>query len=344
MLLVTGRTRHLASLLATQFNADKSPNRSCSDHIHTHIGIGAAVARRLAAKGCNLLLVFTSDSSKGLTQELCADLEAKHGVKCAQVQADLMQTGEACVKIVEAAEGFHDTLGRGGNLQIDILINNAGVSSNQFLNDADKGPIVESEFARVYNVNVLAPLLLTQALAPYFPPPSSSDGGFVKTRGRVVNVSSVSSSIGYEGQSVYAGTKAALEAMTRCWSRELAGRATVNAVNPGPAWGDMYAEAGEKFWRINQPYCDAAPLQAYTGGTAETEAEVKELMGGDDGAGNKDAELKRFDTLVRDKMGGRRPGFTSEIAGTIDMLCSEEAGWTTGSVVCANGGMKMSIA
>ncbi|KAK7932429.1 hypothetical protein PG985_003141 [Apiospora marii] len=313
-------------------------------------GIGAAVARRLAAKGCNLLLVFTSDSSRALTQELCADLEARHGAKCAQVQADLLQAGEACVKIVEAAKTFHGYLGRDGaqKLQVDILINNAGVSSNQFLNDADKGPIVESEFTRVYNINVLAPLLLTQALTPYFPSPPSSGsegGGFVKTRGRVVNVSSVSSSIGYEGQSVYAGTKAALEAMTRCWSRELAGRATVNAVNPGPAWGDMYAEAGEKFWRINQPYCDAAPLQKYTGGTAETEAEVKELMGGgDDGNGNKDAELKRFDTLVRDKMGGRRPGFTSEIAGTIDMLCSEEAGWTTGSVVCANGGMKMSIA
>ncbi|KAK8879023.1 NAD(P)-binding protein [Apiospora arundinis] len=309
-------------------------------------GIGAAVAKRLAAKGCNLLLVFTSDSSKALTQELSADLEAKHGVKCAQVQADLSQAAGASAKIVEAAKGFHASLGRTGELQVDILINNAGVSSNQFLNDAAQGPIVESEFTRVYNVNVLAPLLLTQALAPYFPkPPSGGEpGAFVTTRGRIVNVSSVSSSIGYEGQSVYAGTKAALEAMTRCWSRELAGRATVNAVNPGPAWGDMYAEAGEKFWRINQPHCDAAPLQAYSGsgGHPGMAAEVKELMG--DGVADKDAELKKFDTLVRDKMGGKRPGFTSEIAGTIDMLCSEEAGWTTGSVVCANGGMKMSIA
>lgn len=267
-------------------------------------------------------------------------------MKCAQVQADLSQAAPASAKITEAAKDFHASLGRNGELRVDILINNAGVSSNQFLNDEAQGPIVESEFTRVYNVNVLAPLLLTQALAPYFPKPPSSGGGgtdsFVTTRGRIVNVSSVSSSIGYEGQSVYAGTKAALEAMTRCWSRELAGRATVNAVNPGPAWGDMYAEAGEKFWRINQPHCDAAPLQAYTGGGGELGQEVKELM--DDNTADRDAELKRFDTLVRDKMGGKRPGFTSEIAGTIDMLCSAEAGWTTGSVVCANGGMKMSIA
>ncbi|KAK8069077.1 hypothetical protein PG994_005693 [Apiospora phragmitis] len=283
-------------------------------------GIGAAVAKRLAAKGCKLLLVFTSDSSRSLTKALCADLEAQHGVKCAQVQADLSQAAEASAKIVEAAKVFYASLAAGGDsskqLRVDILINNAGVSSNQFLNDAAQGPIAAAEFARVYNVNVLAPLLLTQALAPYFPSPSSSSGGFVKTRGRVVNVSSVSSSIGYEGQSVYAGTKAALEAMTRCWSRELAGRATVNAVNPGPAWGDMYAEAGEGFWRINQPHCDAAPLQAYKGSTsAETAAEVKELMG--DGVEDKDAELERFDALVRDKMGGRRPGFTSEIAGLL---------------------------
>lgn len=49
-----------------------------------------------------------------------------------------------------------------------------------------------------------------------------------------MNVSSVSSSEGFVGQSVYGGTKAALEAMTRTWARELVERGTVNAVNPGP--------------------------------------------------------------------------------------------------------------
>jgi NAD(P)-dependent dehydrogenase (short-subunit alcohol dehydrogenase family) len=222
---------------------------------------------------------------------------------------------------VDAARHFFESYNTTGKFQVDILINNAGVSSNQFMNDAQKGPIDAAEFNRVYAVNVLAPLLLTQAIAPHLPNDRS---------GRIVNVSSVSSSIGYQGQSVYAGTKAALEAMTRTWSRELAGRATVNAVNPGPAWGDMYAEAGETFWKINQPYVDAAPLAAYDG-----EAEVLAMAGSD---------AERFDRTVREGMGGRRPGFTSEIAGTIDMLCSEESGWTTGSVICANGGMKMSIA
>lgn len=281
------------------------------------------MSRRLAAKGANLLLVYTSDSSTQPTLDLCKELAEAHQIQCAPLQADLADPAAASPKIVDGAKAFFSSYVAAGaaNFQIDILINNAGVSSNQRLNDAAKGPVTAEEFTRVYAVNVLAPLLLTQAVAPFLPTDRS---------GRIVNVSSVSSSIGYEGQSVYASSKAALEAMTRTWSRELAERATVNAVNPGPAWGDMYAEAGPAFWSINQPYVDAAPLAAYDG-----DKHVLALAG-DDAA--------RFDSTVRDGMGGRRPGFTSEIAGTIDMLCSAEAGWTTGSVVCANGGMKMSIA
>jgi NAD(P)-dependent dehydrogenase (short-subunit alcohol dehydrogenase family) len=53
-------------------------------------------------------------------------------------------------------------------------------------------------------------------------------------------------------------------------------------------------------------------------------------------------EKERFDDVVKVSMNNRRPGLTDEIAGTIDMLYSVEAGWTTGSVVCANRGMRMS--
>ncbi|EWG40294.1 hypothetical protein FVEG_02747 [Fusarium verticillioides 7600] len=284
-------------------------------------GIGAAVAARLAAKGCNLLLVYTSNSSTEIARNLCNELSAQHSIQCLAVQADLGEPSEASPKIIKAARCLHDLYNPNKPFQIDILINNAGVSSNQHMNDERHGKIQEVEFHRVYNVNVLAPLLLTQAVAPHLP---------TNRAGRIVNVSSVSSSIGYQGQSVYAGSKAALEAMTRTWSRELATRATVNAVNPGPAWGDMYAAAGQTFWNINQPYVDAAPLAQYNG-----EPEVLAMAGTD---------AERFDRTVRENMGNRRPGFTTEIAGTIDMLCSEESGWTTGSVICANGGMKMSIA
>ncbi|RFU81864.1 hypothetical protein TARUN_327 [Trichoderma arundinaceum] len=284
-------------------------------------GIGVGVARRLAAKGSNVLITFTSDSSKELARQLVEELQSKHKIHSQAVQTDLAQATQAAPVILEAARTLFKSYSPDGKFQVDILINNAGVSSNQFMNDPEKGPIVEAEFTRVYSINVLAPLMLTQAVAPYLPTDRS---------GRIVNVSSVSSSIGYLGQSVYAGSKGALEVMTRTWARELYERATVNSVNPGPAWGDMYAEAGPSFWTRNQPYVDAAPLTAYNG-----EPEVKARAGD---------EAEKFDKLVREGMGSRRPGFVDEIAGTIDMLCTEESGWTTGSVVCANGGMRMTIA
>jgi len=179
-------------------------------------GIGASVAQNLAAKGCSLLLVFTSDSSAEPTKSLCEQLQSEHGIVAKSVQADLSDSSRSVPHIIATAKN-HFSHPRSGAFQIDILINNAGIAGNKTLNDPELGPIEESQFHRMYNVNVLAPLLLTQAVAPYLPKDRS---------GRIVNVSSVSSSIGYEGQSVYAGTKAALEAMTRTWSRELAENAT----------------------------------------------------------------------------------------------------------------------
>ena len=81
------------------------------------------------------------------------------------------------------------------------------------------------EFDRQYRVNVRGPLLLLQAALPFLPGDRS---------GRIINVSSVAATLGFHAMSVYGGTKAALDAMTRTWSRELAERATVNSVNPGP--------------------------------------------------------------------------------------------------------------
>ncbi|KAH6892643.1 hypothetical protein B0T10DRAFT_401561 [Thelonectria olida] len=194
-------------------------------------GIGAAVAHRLAAKGCNLLLAYSSDPSTVPTEHLCKQLSLEHDIHCRCIQADLQAPDEASRRILQAARELFESYDKDGIFQIDILINNAGVSSNQHLIDENQGSIDRVEFDRVYTVNVLAPPLLTQNLVPHFPTDRS---------GRIVNVSSVSSSIGYQVQSVYAGSKAAIEAMTRVWSRELSQRATVNAVNAGPAWEDIF--------------------------------------------------------------------------------------------------------
>ncbi|RAL11555.1 SDR family NAD(P)-dependent oxidoreductase [Aspergillus homomorphus CBS 101889] len=292
-------------------------------------GIGEAIAHNLARKGCSLLLNYTSDSSRARTESLCQQLAREHSIRCVPVQADLSDPAPAIEHILSVARHeFASTSSSSSSssstsnqqqpqpLTIDILINNAGVSQDRFLNDTAKGAIDAEYFNWHYTINVLAPLLLTQAVAPYLP-------RHAPRAGRIVNISSVSSALGFGGQSVYGGTKAALEAMTRTWARELADFATVNAVNPGPVIGDMYFATGEEFWKQMQGFQDATPLSKML----EDDKQLDALS----------EEQKR---LIREKMGGRRPGFTGEVAGVVGMLCTEDAGWCTGSVVCANGGLK----
>jgi NAD(P)-dependent dehydrogenase (short-subunit alcohol dehydrogenase family) len=127
--------------------------------------------------------------------------------------------------LIETIKNSSALLKPDGAFQIDILVNNAGVAHNNLL-----PAVTPEQFDISYRVNVLGPLLLTQATEPYLPRDRS---------GRIVNISSVSSSTGFIEQSVYGGTKAALEAMTRTWSRELSERCTVNAINPGPVLTEM---------------------------------------------------------------------------------------------------------
>jgi NAD(P)-dependent dehydrogenase (short-subunit alcohol dehydrogenase family) len=161
------------------------------------------------------VLNYTSDSSTELTNDLAAQLSITYSIATLPVQADLGSPVGPSHIVASAKNGFsHPKTGR---FVIDIVINNAGVAGNQSIEKADA-----ETFNRIYKVNVLGPLLLMQAALPYLPTDRS---------GRVVNVSSVSSSLGLKEQSVYGGSKAALEAMTRTWARELAERCTVNEVS-----------------------------------------------------------------------------------------------------------------
>jgi NAD(P)-dependent dehydrogenase (short-subunit alcohol dehydrogenase family) len=268
----------------------------------TSTGIGAAICENLAAKGCNLVMNYTSASSEEKTKALASQLEESTDIKTLIVQADLgSENGPSYV--VETTKN-HFAHPKSGKFQIDIVINNAGVSVNRQIEDCDA-----EDFAWQYNVNVRGPLLLMKAVLPYLPHDRS---------GRIVNLSSVSSSLGFIAQSVYGGTKAALEAMTRTWARELAERATVNAVNPGPVATDMYGGTSPEFQARMANFIRTAPL-------------MKERPGVDPKEFVDDAEAS-----------GGRPGYDFEVAGVVGMLCSSESGWCTGSVVCANGGMRFS--
>ena len=123
--------------------------------------------------------------------------------------------------------------------------------------------------------------------------------------------------MGFWWQTCYAGSKGALEAMTRVWARELGERATVNAINPGAMATGMYTglpqEMLEKVWPLNF----MAPLaRAREGIDSEQTVKAAKEMGG-------------------------RPAYLEEVAGIVGLICSPESGWMTGNVVGANGGGSM---
>jgi NAD(P)-dependent dehydrogenase (short-subunit alcohol dehydrogenase family) len=249
-------------------------------------GIGAATCANLAAKGANLVINYTSDSSAEKTQQLAEKLQQTYNIKCLPVQADLgSENGPAHIIEMTKNNFSHP---KSGKFQIDIIINNAGVASNLAVEECNS-----DDFAKLYNVNVRGPLFLMKAAMPYLPHDRS---------GRVVNVSSVSSSLGFERQSVYGGTKAALESMTRSWARELAERATVNAVNPGPVATDMYAGVSEEFQKKMSHWTINAPLT-----TVRPEVDRKDMVDNAEIAGGRPVSFSLF-FLVVQEIGSRIDG------------------------------------
>jgi len=247
-------------------------------------------------------LNYSSDASSEPASKLASSLESQYNIRALAVQADMGSTAGPAYIIETAKNHFSHPKTRA--FKIDIIINNAAAATNNKLTD-----ITPEEFNKSYTVNVLGPILLVQAALPHLPHDRS---------GRIINISSVSSSLGFVGQTVYGGTKAALESMTRTWSRELGERATVNALNPGPVATEMYGGTSEDFQMQLKPWIQNTPLQAAREGV-DKESVVK----------------------YAEKYGGRL-AYDYESAGVVGMLCSEESGWCTGSVVCANGGFKFS--
>jgi 3-oxoacyl-[acyl-carrier protein] reductase len=103
---------------------------------------------------------------------------------------------------------------------IDVLVNNAGVASEGVL-----GLMTDSDIDNVVDLNLKATVRCTRAVARRM---------LRQGHGRIINISSIVGLSGYQGLSVYAGTKAALDGLTRSLARELGPRGiTVNSVAPG---------------------------------------------------------------------------------------------------------------
>jgi 3-oxoacyl-[acyl-carrier protein] reductase len=252
-----------------------------------------------------VVIHYNSDSSRADAESLAEKLSQNHSVRAETIQADL-STDEGPERLVARAKEAFTSGADSSNappFKIDILVNNAGMVHNAVL-----GEITAADFFKVYRLNALAPLLLMQAVMPHLPTDRS---------GRVVNVSSVSSQTGFPDQSIYGGTKAALEACTRSWARQLVERATVNAINPGPVKTDMWDGLTDQFRLNMHHYIKLTPAMAVR---ADDDEQVRK----------------------RGAMLGGREAFPAEIAGIVGMLCSAESAWCTGQVICANGGMRMS--
>jgi 3-oxoacyl-[acyl-carrier protein] reductase len=169
-------------------------------------GIGAGVARELAARGAAVAVNYSG--SKANAEKLVAEIKAGGG-KAVAVQADL-SIPDSIGPLVQAVA---KQLG-----PIDILVNNAGIY--------EFGPIeniTPEHFHKQFNVNVLGLLLTTQAALQHFNPKGGS----------IVNISSVVVD-GAPGAAVYSATKGAVDSVTASLAKELGARKIrVNSLNPG---------------------------------------------------------------------------------------------------------------
>ncbi|MBO1358345.1 glucose 1-dehydrogenase [Acetobacter sacchari] len=169
-------------------------------------GIGAGIAKALAAEGAAVVVNYASSKS-GADAVVAAITDA--GGKAVAVQGDVSRKADAEAIVAAAVDQF----GR-----LDILVNNSGVYEFAPLEN-----ITEEHFHKLFNINVLGALLTTQAAAAH-----------IGAGGSIINISSVASRVTPANAAVYSATKGALDAVTGSLARELGPKQIrVNAINPG---------------------------------------------------------------------------------------------------------------
>jgi 3-oxoacyl-[acyl-carrier protein] reductase len=170
-------------------------------------GIGAGIAKQLAAEGAAVVVNYAS--SKEGANQVVDEIEAGGG-KAIAIQGDVAKSEDIKRLFAEANKAF------GG---LDVLVNNAGVYQFASLEE-----VTEDEFHREFNTNVLGMILATREAVKYF-----GDEG-----GSVINIGSTVTSVNPPTTVVYAATKGAVSTITRVLARELGPRKIrVNSINPG---------------------------------------------------------------------------------------------------------------
>jgi 3-oxoacyl-[acyl-carrier protein] reductase len=170
-------------------------------------GIGAAIAKHLAAEGASVVVNYAS--SKVGADKVVSEITSVGG-KAVAVQGDVARKADIERLFAETKKAF----GR-----LDVLVNNAGIYEFAPLEN-----VTEEHFHKHFNLNVLALILASQAAAKLF----DAAGG------NIVNLSSIASTLAMPNAAVYSGSKAAVDAITRSLAAELGPRKIrVNAVRPG---------------------------------------------------------------------------------------------------------------
>ncbi|MFJ2044468.1 SDR family oxidoreductase [Paenibacillus taichungensis] len=177
-------------------------------------GIGRAIAEQLAELGADVVINYATSPDKA---EQVANIARQKGVRAITVQADLARKED-----VERL--FSETISQLG--KVDILINNAGIMKTTPLAD-----VTEEEFDQQFAINVKGTFFACQQALKH-----------MEEQGRIVNFSTSVTGQMFPGYSVYAGTKGAVEQITRQLAKEFGSRQiTINAVAPGPVNTELFS-------------------------------------------------------------------------------------------------------
>lgn len=170
-------------------------------------GIGASIAKSLAAAGANVVVNYAS--AKSGADQVVDEITANGG-KAIAIQGNVSNADDITRLFQETTKAFG---------AVDILVNNAGVYKFGAIEE-----ISAEDFHHQFNTNVLGLLLTTQAALKHF----SEQGG------SIINIGSAVTNIAPPQSSIYTATKGAVDAITHVLSKELGERKIrVNSINPG---------------------------------------------------------------------------------------------------------------
>jgi 3-oxoacyl-[acyl-carrier protein] reductase len=218
-------------------------------------GIGAAIAKRLAADGFSVVVNYAGRAADA--DAVVSEIESAGG-KAIAVQADVSKTADVLTLFEKAEQAF------GG---VDVLVNNAGIIQPGLVPLADTD---DELFDRLLAINVKGTFNALRLAATR-----------LRQGGRIINFSTSVVGLALPGYSVYAATKSAVETMTNIFAKELRGRGiTVNAIAPGPTATDLFltGKTPEQVAHLTK----MAPLERL--GQPEDIASAVAFLAGPDGA------------------------------------------------------------